>query len=180
MNRAAVFIDAGYLRSVLRKYYAEPKVDFLKLSSKLVGSDERFRTYYYDCMPYRGAAPTPEEQKRYSDTQRFVDALRYIPRFEVKLGRLQKVSLPNGQEEFKQKGVDVMLSVDLVRLAATNQIQKAILIAGDSDYVPAIKVAKETINVALYFREGTVHNELLQTCDDRFPMDDHFFDDVKL
>ena len=102
-----------------------------------------------------------------------------LPRFEVRLGRLKRTVNDRGEASFEQKGVDVLLSVDLVKLAATNQIDRAVLVTGDSDFVPAIKMAKESINVSLYYHEQTVHNELLQVCDDRIKMDDHFFDDVR-
>jgi uncharacterized LabA/DUF88 family protein len=82
--------------------------------------------------------------------------------------------------KFVQKGVDVMLSVDLVKLASTNQIGKAVLVAGDSDYVPAIKVAKETVSVTLCYYEGTIHRELFDVCDERVKMGAAFCDDIKI
>jgi len=67
-----------------------------------------------------------------------------------------------------------MLGVDLVQLSATKQINTAILLAGDSDFVPAIEVAKQHgVLVELWHgpRSGaghtTVHNELWSECDER-------------
>ena len=47
------------------------------------------------------------------------------------------------------------------------QIQHAILIAGDSDFVPAIKKAKNygTI-IHLYYHPSSVHNEILDEADE--------------
>ena len=56
-------------------------------------------------------------------------------------GRLQKI-VAGSKVIFKQKMVDVLLSVDLVRLSWSKQIQAAILVAGDSDYVPAVEAAE--------------------------------------
>ena len=42
----------------------------------------------------------------------------------------------------KQKGVDMKLGVDIASVAYKKQVNKIILIAGDSDFVPAAKLAR--------------------------------------
>ena len=44
--------------------------------------------------------------------------------------------------DFKQKGVDSRISVDISSLAYKNQVERIILIAGDCDFVPASKLAR--------------------------------------
>ncbi len=63
-----------------------------------------------------------------------------------------------------------MLSVDLVRLSSSSKIDKAILVSGDSDFVPAVRVAKdEGVIVELFYSTGqNISDELFQVCDDRF------------
>ena len=64
-----------------------------------------------------------------------------------------------------------MLGVDLVNLAARSQIAKAILIAGDSDLLPAVQAAKEC-GVLVHLYHGTKpHKDLLDTCDERTAID---------
>lgn len=43
---------------------------------------------------------------------------------------------------FKQKGVDMRIGLDIASLAYKKQIDQIILIAGDSDFVPAAKLAR--------------------------------------
>jgi uncharacterized LabA/DUF88 family protein len=179
LAKAAIFIDGGYLAAILRNYFGGMRVDFSRLSEKLAQPDLRFRTYNYYCMPYQSNPPTMEERNRYEDAMRFFNALRMSPRFEVRHGRLKRGLDDRGRPTFEQKGVDVLMSVDLVKLAATNQIDRAVLVTGDSDFVPAIKVAKESINVSLYYYPRTVHNELMQVCDDRIEITSTFFDDLR-
>jgi uncharacterized LabA/DUF88 family protein len=130
---------------------------------------ERFRTYVYDCPPYQSPNPTDAEKKRKSDADRFFTALDRLPRFEIRFGRLRKT---NSQPPYEQKGVDVLLSVDLVKLSSSNKIDKAILVSGDSDFVPAVRAAKDAgVIVELYYSPAqNLSNELFQICDDRFPI----------
>jgi len=108
------------------------------------------------------------------------DSFKYnvvkLPRFEVRTGRLQiirneegnPILKKDGTPLLKQKGVDMALGIDVARLSATHQIQKIILIAGDSDFIPAIITAKqEGILVSLYYYDF-VHDSLYDVCDDRF------------
>ncbi len=72
-----------------------------------------------------------------------------------------------------------MLGVDLVRLAAKQNIQEAILVTGDSDFVPAITAAKsEGISIRL-FHGAQPHSSLFQEADDRFQFDQEFIDSIR-
>ena len=181
MDKAAVFIDGGYFAKILQGF-GEPRLNFEDFSNELCkrSNAERFRTYFYDCMPYQGDPPTPEEKRRYKDKQSFITYLSKLPRFEVRLGKLSRFdSICNHcgskTREYKQKRVDHLLTVDLVRLSWRGMIQKAILITGDSDYVPAVKEAKDAgVLVQVYYYRGpntTIHDELYALCDDRFKID---------
>ena len=173
-DRAAVLIDGGYFDKVLNDL-GRLRVDFQKFSNKVCGTTERLRTYYYHCMPYQSNPSTLDERQRYSSMDRFMYSLRMLPRFEVRLGRLQFIN-----DEFRQKGVDVLLSMDLVELAATGQISKAVIVTGDSDFAPAAKRARDKgVLVVLFYSPSTyVHDELFQSCDDRLTLDRDFFADI--
>jgi len=173
-DRATVFIDGGYFDKALAGL-GRLRVDYQKFSDKVCEGTERLRTYYYHCMPYQSNPPTEDERIRYSSMDRFLYTLRMLSRFEVRLGRLQYVNA-----EFRQKGVDVLLSIDLVELAATGQITKAVLVTGDSDFAHAARRARDKgVLVQLYYSPATyVHDELLQSCDDRIPLDLAFFKDL--
>ena len=71
---------------------------------------------------------------------------------------------------FEQKRVDIYLGVDLVLLAAKQRIHRAILITGDSDFLPAIRAAKnEGVLIHLYHGTGPQqpHRDLWEEADDR-------------
>jgi len=165
--RAGVFVDGGYLAAILKAEHEEPRISFDKLSDIVAGPEyERLRTYFYYCMPYQSDSPSPEEKVRYSRTQGWLLHLQRLPRFEVRLGKLERRG-----NSFEQKRVDVLLSVDLVRMSWDHQIQKAVLITGDSDFVPAVQAAKDAgVLVHLYYSEESAHHELRDACDERTPI----------
>lgn len=63
------------------------------------------------------------------------------------------------------------MGVDLVQLAAKQNIQEAILVAGDSDFVPAIRAAKSEGVLVKLFHGAKPHNELWQESDERIRLD---------
>lgn len=109
MDRAAVFIDGGYLSKVLKLAFNRPQLDFECFSDKICEGCERLRTYYYDCMPYQSNPPTEIERKRYAQKDSFIYNLKRLKRFEIRLGKL--IYLPKA-DDYIQKRVDVLFSVD--------------------------------------------------------------------
>ncbi len=67
----------------------------------------------------------------------------------------------------------LLLSVDIVRHAAAGHIQHAILLAGDSDFVPAVEAAKEHgVTVSLWCGTAkTVHKDLIALADEVYAFD---------
>jgi len=173
LEKAAVFLDGGFFSKV-RLHFGRPELDWVKFCDKICGDNcERLRTYFYDCMPYRDDPPTPEQQKRYADKQRFINSLSILPRFEIRLGRLQRLMTVDG-DDFRQKGVDILLAVDLVRMAWRDRIYKAVIVTNDTDFIPAIKEAKDAgVLVHLHYcndKPFDIHEALYSICDDRTPI----------
>ena len=120
MARAAIFIDGGYLRRVLTDHFNQARVDYALLSQEMAQGTEILRTYYYDCLPYQGNHPTTEEERRFSNMERFLAVLRRLPRYEVRLGKLEyrgRDTQP-GKRHFAQKRVDALMGIDLALLSA--------------------------------------------------------------
>ena len=179
MSRCAIFIDGAYLEFVLKEEFGRSPIDFAVLANRIAGPRELLRTYFYDCLPYQSARPTAEERERFARRQRFHHALNRIPRFEVRLGKLAFRGNQDGRPIFEQKRVDILLGVDLVQLAAKHQITDAMVLAGDSDFLPAIEVAKQEGVVVHLFHGANPHNDLLTRCDERVRIDGGFVDAIK-
>ena len=188
MAKLAIFIDGGYLTNIARPLRIW--VDFEKLSNairdKLSASIEEpldlLRTYYYDCLPWRGEHSTDEENKRYFATQNFFKRLRDIPRFDVREGRLQYLGEDgNGRPIVKQKRVDLLIGMDMARLCLRGRVSHVALLSGDSDFLPVLDVAKEE-GVAVWHLHGdrnTYAEELRRTADDTLHLDRAFLQSIR-
>lgn len=68
--------------------------------------------------------------------------------------------------EVKQKGVDMKIGVDIASIAYKHQVDKIILISGDSDFIPAAKLARrEGIDFVLDPMRHTIKSELQEHVD---------------
>lgn len=177
-GRTAIFIDGAYLDHVLKDEFQHVRIDFAKLSARMAGDAQVLRTYYYHCPPYQSTPPTEDERQRYSERRRFYAALDRLPRYMVRLGRLARRSAPGEAPRFEQKRVDILLGVDLVLLAAKGQIQEAIILAGDSDFIPALEVARQEGVLVRLFHGASRHNELWEEADERVRITQDFIDSV--
>ena len=174
MSRVAVFIDGAYLEYLMKEEFGRPAIDFAALVTRLTGGRELLRSYYYDCLPWQSREPTEKERERFARRQRFHHAIGTIPRFEVRLGKLEFRGIQNGKPKFEQKRVDILLGVDLVLLAAKHQITDAMVVAGDSDFLPAVIVAKQEGVVVHLYHGARPHNELVDCCDEHTRIDKDF------
>lgn len=182
MDRTAIFMDGGYLDKLVEREFGRVHVDLGKLATELAGGKPLLRAYYYHCPPYQGDPPTEEESQRVAQRDRFYAALHRLPRFQVRLGKLAKRGEDGGGRPiFLQKRVDVMLAVDMVQLSLTRQISHVVLLAGDSDFVPAIDVVKQNgVSVVLWHgAAGSYHRELWEACDERMTLSVGLIERVK-
>lgn len=79
---------------------------------------------------------------------------------------LEKLTENDFQLNIKQKGVDMRIGVDISSLSFKKQVQQIILIAGDSDFVPAAKQARrEGIDFILDAMGSHVNADLFEHID---------------
>jgi len=176
MEKVAIFIDGGYFNRILKNYFNMIDIDYFKLCDEICNelNLNRLRTYYYNCLPIVRKG-NKDDERRHSKMQLFLTGLKRLPRFEIKLGRLQLIS---GQ--FKQKMIDVLMSLDIVDKCFDNHVQHIVLIAGDSDFVPAIKKAKDYgVIVHLFYHPKSIQNELLGEIDELHPISDELINKCK-
>lgn len=177
METCAIYIDGGYLDKVLQQDYDGIRIDMEKLVWVAARQDELLRAYYYHCMPWLSDPPTADEQGRFDSKRRFIDAISHIPRFQVRLGKLQfQGTAESGKPIFIRKRVDMMLGVDMMLLAVKHRVNRIVLLTGDSDAIPAVEaikpegVAVTLIHGPLKGRSSPSH-ELYKVVDERVDID---------
>ena len=196
MSRLAIFVDGGYLDALSEDEFAI-RVDLGKLgeeirqiiATKTQDSIELLRTFYYHCLPYQSNPPTQEEAIRFGKKRKFFNALSYLPRFTIREGRLMfRGKDINGQPIFQQKRVDLLLGLDFALLSGKRQIAHAAVLSGDSDLIPAFRVAKEEGVLVWLFhgprisiKDGysTFANELWQEADERYEINLNFMQRIQ-
>ncbi len=91
------------------------------------------------------------------------DILKKLFREEINLKDIKEEDL---QLSIKQKGVDMRIGIDISSLAYKKQVQQIILIAGDSDFVPAAKQARrEGIDFILDPMKSHINEDLFEHID---------------
>jgi uncharacterized LabA/DUF88 family protein len=139
--------------------------------------EELYRIYYYHCPPYgRKAMDVAGNLVDFSATPAFAyhtSLLAYLARQEFVAVRLGMLSL-NGwipkshilyqvkktgnvictaadfKPNLQQKGVDMRIGLDVALLALNHLVERVALVTADSDFIPAMKLARrEGLQVVL-------------------------------
>ncbi|MCX6749114.1 MAG: NYN domain-containing protein [Candidatus Pacearchaeota archaeon] len=179
MSDCIVFIDGAYL-SLVSKFFGKGKplkfnikkfAENLARDQNLVCKD----IFYYNCPPFQGTPPTEEQERRKAGYDKFISKLD-LSGIKIREGRCQMIN-----NEYTQKGVDVLLSIDLVRNAS--RIKKFILVACDTDFVPAIEDIREKnrVEVILYYLKDndpmfSMSDHILSVCDKKVRLKKEDFD----
>ncbi len=159
MDRVAIFIDGSNFYHALKTAFGRASLKFDHLGLALTNRlpDRRLlRVHYYNAAYDQGTDPDA-----YRKQQKFFGALRRTPYLTLCFGRLERRMMDwsglGGDERAKleeilgrglpdhtysEKGVDVQLAVDMVKLAVANTYDVAIVISGDGDFAPAVEFVK--------------------------------------
>ncbi|MCK4256930.1 NYN domain-containing protein [candidate division WOR-3 bacterium] len=158
MEKVAIFIDgSNFYHAMKDNLGQETTIDFRKFSEILVGSRELIRTYYYTSLLIKEI-----NEEQYRAQQNFLDILKTLPYLKVKLGRLEK--RPDGS--IVEKGVDVTLAIDILKLAPT--YNTAILVSGDGDFAYVLETVKDLgkhVEVAYFWSKFSHPTHLREACD---------------
>lgn len=178
-ERVAIFIDGGYLDYVLSDLGLFGKVDYKAFADALKGPGDLLRAYYYHCLPWQSPQPTQQESQRFANMQKFLAAIDRTPRYMVRQGKLAvRGARPDGSQIFEQKQVDILLATDIVLLSAKRQVGEIIIVSGDSDFLPAVKIARDegvVVRLAHGLGKNRPHNELWDAADERVELTQTWF-----
>lgn len=156
-QRVAIFIDGSNLYHNLKRY--DIKTTFEEIIKKVETKREIIDIFYYTALLDKSI-----NKQKYSKHKKFLDKIKKIPNFNVILCNLRKVILEDGSADFTIKGDDIYLATDLIKGAYEDLYDFAIIVSGDADFIPAIKLVqnkgKKVINA--FFPKSSSY--LLRTC----------------
>jgi len=155
---------------------------------ELRGVYSLLRVYYYDCLPSSQHIKNPisNETIRMGSTEQarqgreIIENLELKPDFAVRKGVLayrgwsikprserrifsgnEPVTANDIKPDMAQKGVDMRIDLDISWLAIKRIVGAVVLVTGDSDFIPAMKLArKEGLRIYLDCMGKSVNREL--------------------
>lgn len=151
-QRVSIFIDAYNLFKGTSKDFGARVGDYVVFSEAVLqcsrilstGGYRWIRTYYFDAPKIKDDDP-----EAYGKQQRYFSRLKNTPNITVVLGRLDKKyfrdrtgQLHTDKFIYSEKGVDVLVATHMIDLALSTNCDTVVLVSGDTDYVPAVKLVK--------------------------------------
>ena len=177
--------------------YATAEQVYRNAKLSLCADEELYRMFYYDANPYSGKAKNPisgqvedfSNSKSANGRKRFFEELVAMPQVALRLGTVNyhgwNISdtfykgLLNGSlspnaisdkdihPNFSQKGVDMRIGIDIASLVFKKIVSRIILFSGDTDMIPAMKLARvEGVQIVLVQIGGDkLHSKLIEDSD---------------
>lgn len=138
-----LFIDGTNLDRVCLDKFGKNDINFEKFIPAVTKGTHCLHTYYVTA-PYKMGI----DQKRYAVQSGMLNYLRRIPNVTVDLQqhRMREQFCRMCRETTmvpKEKGTDVSVASFLVEAAVAKRADRLILVANDSDYAPAMRIARK-------------------------------------
>lgn len=191
-----LLLDGGFItRKFSQAHGHEPAAQEIKdlgdaLKRYNDPADTLVRIYYYDSQPLAiqvnkpvtGATLDLSKTAVYSSNRMKLAALKRTDNFAVREGRLtckgwklkqSAVGKPSAELsdadfsiDIQQKGVDMKIGLDIAWISFNKIADRILVVTGDSDFIPAIKLARRNgIQVYLFTLGHGVSEELTEHSD---------------
>ena len=147
MEETLVFVDEGFLARLSKyfgngKYIKFDKISFIKNIAKKKDLFVK-HTFYATAPPFQGTPPSEDEKKRKEGYDKFKNKFSNRKDFTFLEGRVQRTKNKEGIFQYRQKGVDTVMTMALSSFRADYPtIKKIILIACDTDFCPILEMLK--------------------------------------
>jgi len=156
-----LFIDGAYLRKTLEKYseiFFNNETITVDYKALTLTHDTCKKSFYYDCPP-------PESDSEYDikllEYESRTDSIMSAPGFHV----IDGITRGTGKK-IKQKTIDVMIAVDMLKHAYNGNMQKCVFLTGDLDFLPIVTSLVDIgIYVTLWYEKSSTSKLLIQAAD---------------
>ena len=160
------------LAKYLKVRYASAEQVYRNASSILLPDEDLYRLFYYDASPYDGTQENPISRAKidfasspsFGGRERFFRELNAMPQVALRLGTVSfrgwqivdefqkkllagtvttsSLSDKDIKPNLMQKGVDMRIGIDIASMVFKKIVDRIVLFSGDTDMVPAIKLAR--------------------------------------
>lgn len=178
-RRIMAFIDGYYLNKNANDIFKKDNISYPTFIDILIKEFqnnyrmfyfELIRVYYYDAIPEKN---DPNYQAQYNK----IKSIQYNNDFDIRLGKSIKIkNHKNKNSEYRQKGVDTLIAIDMLTKAYQNHYDIAILIIGDEDVREVVNAVKDTGKkvFGIYF-DKHISNDLEDSFDRRIKLEKNHF-----
>ena len=194
--RFIILLDGGFIKpKFVKAFNREPiAADIKAVSDRIISynnpGDELIRIYYYDSPPSDKKITRPVSKTvldlgttpAFIANRKLLSDLKHTDNFAVREGRLttfgwklkaKAIGKPTAQLQDKdfsidirQKGVDMKIGLDIAWISLDKIADRILVVTGDSDFIPAIKLARKNgIQVYLFTLDHGVNQELTEHAD---------------
>lgn len=143
-QRAIFFIDgSNWYHSLRRQDIGAPgELDYAKISQKLAGTREWIETRYYIGALLGRIEPRREPNPLATELHRWLDSgpAELGPGAHAWLRT--RADAHSNVRTLKEKAVDIMLAVALIRLATDDRYDAAYVLSADGDFTPAVEAVR--------------------------------------
>lgn len=146
-DESLVFLDEGFVYKLSKHFGGENPIKFdrIKFAKNLTEKEKLVckKIFYYNAPPFQSETPTKEEELRKEGYDKFVRSISKNEIIVIREGRCQRLKI-NGKFIYKQKAVDSLAIIDLMKVPLKYPcIKKIVVISSDSDFVPAVESLRE-------------------------------------
>jgi len=139
-KKAIMFIDGNNWYHNLKSIFDKPRIINFKSLAKIIS--EKFNLEIIEIMYYNSTPDIELGEENYYKHMKFLADLKRKG-INVNTRKLKKIRT-NGKIIRLEKGVDVLISADMVnKILLEKKAETAVLITGDSDFVPVMQLIKK-------------------------------------
>jgi uncharacterized LabA/DUF88 family protein len=164
-----LFIDGGFLQRLIAQAADSYGIELNPLELNYSNIGARFaRTFYYDAWPARKNEKEEEYEAIISLKQKLFDRINRTPNMHVRPGLTRNRS---PKKTLEQKGVDILLAIDVLKHASLRNIAQAHIMTTDLDFFPLFEALLDTpVSVNLHCFPSKTSNELMSLADNVMPI----------
>lgn len=135
---------------------------------KFIGMHNAERGFFYDAYPTKRANEDEKQfQARWDEKHGFLKRLSRVDRMHVRPG----ISRHRKGRGLEQKGVDIQLAIEVYQHAVLGNMEHAVLITNDLDFLPLLDALTQTrVITELRYVTGKTSETLIEAADQARPL----------